>query len=45
MFRYFDWLAMREMEAWTFNIAAIGSGVAFGVIFGCIILKGLELLP
>ena len=40
MFRYFDWLAMRESSDWTFILVSFASALAFGIIFGYILAIG-----
>lgn len=42
MFRWFDYLAFLYIPDWTFILAAVGSAVGFGFIFGVIFSTALE---
>jgi len=44
MFRFFDWLAMRESPDWIYFTATIGSGIAFGLIFGYILVMSARMI-
>jgi len=40
MFKFFDWLAMRESSDWSYILVSFASALAFGVIFGYILAIG-----